>query len=460
MTTQIQNLINQLDSLKIELDQLRPIKAEYNKTICQKFQLEFNYHSNHIEGNTLTLGETKNLILRGMEVSIAKKFRDITEMKGHLDAYDTLGFLTDRILTEDGLPLRLDQTFIKNLHKIIFVEDKITHSQDNEIQSITTIPAGEYKHHQNHVMTSTGETFRYCESWQVSQMMQDLLDWYNDNRSTTNSLILASIFHYKFIRIHPFGDGNGRTARLLMNLILQSSGQVIAMIKSDSENKNLYLNALSLVDNNFPDIQDCIGENNPDLFEPFVLEIGNCLLSSYDIMIRSAKGEDILDVLDIIKLAEKREKMKNNYSKYSITEVLADPDLTQQAQFQLDKIKLTIEQYYEKVLNQMFFVNDLNFGRYEVYNQKLELELGWSIKSVKNELFSFIFILSEPKNSTLKYGDYIYFLIKIKFSEGFYNIIIDNVDACSLYYIDIDLGSKLKQLIKAIDDYVVAQTKD
>jgi Fic family protein len=293
MTKSLQDLIQKIDKSKAQLDELRPIKPEYNTAISQKFQLEFNYHSNHIEGNTLTLGETKNLILRGMEVSIAKKFRDILEMKGHLDAYDTLGFLTERILTQDKLPLRLDQSFIKNLHKIIFVEDKVIHSEEDGIQSVTTIPAGEYKKHQNHVITNTGAKFEYSEPWQVPQMMSDLLDWYNNNRETMHPVILASIFHYKFIRIHPFGDGNGRTARLLMNLILQSSGQVIAMVKSDPESKSSYLNSLSLVDNNFIDIQECLIENNVDLFEPFVIEIGNCLMSSYDIMIRGAKGEDI-----------------------------------------------------------------------------------------------------------------------------------------------------------------------
>ena len=446
MTTQIQNLINQLNSLKIELDKLRPIRSEYNKTICQKFQLEFNYHSNHIEGNTLTLGETKNLILRGMEVSIAKKFRDITEMKGHLDAYDTLGFLTDKILTEDGLPLRLDQTFVKNLHKIIFVEDKITHRQDNGIQSITTIPAGEYKHHQNHVMTSTGETFRYCEPWQVSQMMQDLLDWYNDNRSTTNSLVLASIFHYKFIRIHPFGDGNGRTARLLMNLILQSSGQVIAMIKSDSENKNLYLNALSLVDNNFPDIQDCIGENNPDLFQPFIVEIGNCLLSSYHIMIRGAKGEDILDVLDIIKLAEKREKVKNSSPSYF--ELEQNSDLFNEAKKQLQTTQKTIEIYNQKVLSKMYLSSSIEIWR--------------SGKSGEPFLLNNLVLRVDEIEELYIHFDEYNIIIEVAFLNGGYktklydskeNFISDLV----FYYIDPDFDFKIKQLIKAIDNCVVSQ---
>jgi Fic family protein len=219
MTQAIQLLIDKINTLKQELESLRPIKPEYNSKITQKFQLEFNYYSNNIEGNTLTIGETKSLILKGMEASISKKFRDISEMKGHLDAYNTLGFLTDRILTANHLSLELTQNFIKNLHKIIFVEDEKKQYEN----SFVLIPAGDYKKHNNHVLTSTVQVFEYVEMSQVPQLMTDLLDWYNTARLSWNPFVLASIFHYKFIRIHPFGDGNGRMARLLMNLILQSS---------------------------------------------------------------------------------------------------------------------------------------------------------------------------------------------------------------------------------------------
>jgi Fic family protein len=443
MTQSLQDLIQKIDKSKAQLHELRPIKSEYNTAICQKFQLEFNYHSNHIEGNTLTLGETKNLILRGMEVSIAKKFRDILEMKGHLDAYDTLGFLTERILTEDRLPLRLDQSFIKNLHKIIFVEDKTIHSEENGVQSVTTIPAGEYKKHQNHVITNTGAKFEYSEPWQVPQMMSDLLDWYNNNRETIHPAILASIFHYKFIRIHPFGDGNGRTARLLMNLILQSSGQVIAMVKSDAESKSSYLNALSLVDNNFIDIQECLIENNVDLFESFVIEIGNCLLSSYDIMIRGAKGEDITDAADIIKLAEIRE-IKNRAVEYTLREILQDVKLKQKVDSQLKTIQEHIENYFYSVLEKKFFNSEfyISDGGYNYFKNL----------SVNEKKQSYIFSFDKlgKVNITFDFKSAGYLVSGDLFS----GIIIE------FYYIDRDFETKLKSLIEHFDKFILFKEKN
>ncbi len=454
MTQNLQDLKQKIDEAKTQLDQLRPIKLEYNSAICQKFQLEFNYHSNHIEGNTLTLGETKNLILRGMEVSIAKKFRDILEMKGHLDAYDTLGFLTDRVITEDRLPLRLDQSFIKNLHKIIFVEDKQIHSEDDGIQSVTVIPAGEYKKHQNHVITNTGAKFEYSEPWQVPQMMQDLLDWYNNSRESIHPIILASIFHYKFIRIHPFGDGNGRTARLLMNLILQSSGHVIAMVKSDAESKSSYLNSLSLVDNNFVDIQDCIIESNEDLFETFIIEIGNCLLDSYDIMIRGAKGEDITDAGDIIKLAEIRE-MKNTNVQYSLDEIKADPKLWNKLVREIESLKELQKEYFVKVLKKKFFKAEvLDINQEDFFSESDYFESSFGFKRIN-------YNLSEYRDENKRIEDFLKFDLVYIYSNGKYVVASKAIGfEISIYYLDKDFENKAKQMIQKIDNYVIEQSNN
>jgi Fic family protein len=237
----LQKLLDQIDSKIKELNSLRPIEPERMKVIYNKFKLDSNFYTNHFEGNTLTIGETKQLILFGLNASIAKKVRHVEEMRGHIEAFDSLGFLTDRILTEDNLPLELNQSLIKNLHKLIFVQDEIIHKSENGIDTITTLPAGNYKIHPNSVMTSSGTLFEYAEPTQVPSLMSDLLDWYNSNRSKLNPVVLASIFHYKFIRIHPFGDGNGRMARLLMNLILQSAGYALIIVKSDQQSRDEYL---------------------------------------------------------------------------------------------------------------------------------------------------------------------------------------------------------------------------
>ena len=461
--TQIQNIpitqvLKSIDTYKIQLDSLRPIKPEYNQKISQKFQLEFNYHSNHIEGNTLTIGETKMMIVKGVEASVPRKIKDVLEMKGHLEAYDYLGFLTERVLTADRLPLELNQSFIKNLHKIVLVENEIIKKTVDGITTTTTIPAGDYKKHNNHVETKNG-IFEYADLTQVPQLMSDLLDWYNRGREQVHPLVLASMFHYKFIRIHPFGDGNGRMARLLMNLILQSSGLVLALIKSDKENKDKYLNSLSLTDNNFLDITDCIQSNNPDLFEPFVLEIGECLKNSFDIVIRGAKGEDITDIDDIIKLAENRERQKNQANLYSYNEVISNLELLKQAENQMEQINKYLNSYIDKVLKQMFFYTELNL--YNEIEGDCEFVKNINIQTLRvdeiYEIYQYNLILKEPK-SNHSYSETDFDLI-FKFNFGRYELSSKKFNLKeSFYYIDPNFDTKLKQLIKNIDEWFPRNT--
>jgi Fic family protein len=354
----LQILLDQIDSKIKELDSLRPIEPERMKVIYNKLKLDSNFYTNHFEGNTLTIGETKQLILFGLNASIAKKVRHVEEMRGHIEAFDELGFLTDRILTEDNLPLELNQSLIKNLHKLIFVQDEIIHKSENGIDTITTLPAGNYKIHPNSVMTSSGTLFEYAEPTQVPSLMSDLLDWFNSNRSKLNPVVLASIFHYKFIRIHPFGDGNGRMARLLMNLILQSAGYSLIIVKSDQQSRDEYINSLSLTDNNFIDITQVNSSTNVEDFDAFINVIAKLELESLDLMIRGAKGEDITEVGDLIKemAFEAKNKSKHNYS---IDEILADPELKKKQDEQLIKIHNTIINYYEKVLKEIFYRTEI-----------------------------------------------------------------------------------------------------
>lgn len=312
-------ILNEIDKKQAELNNLQPIKPEYMAKIREQFKLEYNYYSNNLEGNTLNLGETKSLILQSYNSIISKRGKDITEMKGHIEVYDEIGFLQDKILTQDHQPLELNQYLIKNLHKQIFVEDEKRVVEENGITKYVDIPAGNYKTSPNSVKTITGEMFYYAEPTEVPQMMADLLDWYNTVRKSMNPVVLASIFHYKFIRIHPFGDGNGRMARFLLNMILQSSGYPIAIIKSDQESKNKYLQSLAKTDQNFiSSIDSILKAEDQSLFEPFIIEIANSVLSSLDLMIRGAKGEDISETESILKQFEMELKLKETHIKQDI----------------------------------------------------------------------------------------------------------------------------------------------
>jgi Fic family protein len=298
------NILQQIDQQKQELENLRPIKPEYLAKIREKFKLEYNFYSNNLEGNTLTLGETRSLILDPYNSIINKKRKDVEEMKSHIEVYREVGFLQDKILTKDKKPVELSQNLIKNLHKQIFVEDEKRSREENGITKYYTIPAGNYKLEQNHVITPTGEKFYYSEPEMVPQMMSDLVDWYNKKRLELHPVVLAAIFHYKFIRIHPFGDGNGRMARFLMNMILQSGDYSLAVVKSDDKSKEKYLQSLQKTDQNFFDIQTCLESDQIELFEAFITEVSELVLHSTDLMIRGAKCEDITETKDLLRLFE------------------------------------------------------------------------------------------------------------------------------------------------------------
>jgi Fic family protein len=129
-------------------------------------------------------------------------------------------------------------------------------------------------------MTQTGEMFRFADPIETAPLVYDMINWYNANKDTLHPLELAAIFHYKFIRIHPIDDGNGRVARLLMNLILQNNGYPIVIIPSDDQNKSEYYRALMQTDANLIDLHDAVQSVDNSLFEPFIAYIAKHLIDS------------------------------------------------------------------------------------------------------------------------------------------------------------------------------------
>jgi len=263
-----------------ELDSLRPFSKDDEQRIMQKFRLDWNYHSNHLEGNQLTYGETKALLLFNITAQ-GKPLKDHLEMTGHNEAINWI----IEVLKEER---PLSESFIRQIHKLLLKEPYEVKAITPEGKETTrTVQVGQYKSVPNHVKTKTGEIFRFATPEETPAMMNDLLTWYEKEKSTKdkNAIILASEFHYKFIRIHPFDDGNGRLARILMNFILMSNGYPPVVIKS--EDKENYFNVLQLAD---------AGQ-----LTPFVEYITTNLIHSLELMIRGAKGEDIEEEDDLEK---------------------------------------------------------------------------------------------------------------------------------------------------------------
>lgn len=274
------NSIQTALGLKSQLDALRPLQKEDEERIMQKFRLDWNYHSNHLEGNSLTYGETKALILYGITAQ-GKPLKDHFEITGHNEA---IKWILD--VVKDNRPLT--EQFIRELHKLILKESY-------EVNAITPsgkptkkkVEIGTYKKTPNHVKTKTGEIFRFSTPEETPAKMNDLITWYRDKSQAVdlNPILLASKFHYDYIRIHPFDDGNGRTARILMNFILMKHGYPPVIIKT--EDKENYFRALQQAD--------------AGIKEAFVEYIGKNLVHSLELMIKGAKGESIEEADDLDK---------------------------------------------------------------------------------------------------------------------------------------------------------------
>ena len=217
----------------------QPLNERLQRNIDQSFMIDFNYNSNHLEGNTLTYGQTKLLLLFG-RVEGRGLMRDFEEMKAH-----NVGL---EIMKREALDKKrpLSEVFIRELNRIILAGDFYKVSSDGEYKY--KIHTGVYKTRPNSVITPSGEMFDYASPEETPPMMGDLVKWYNacEKKKILSVIELAALFHYRYIRIHPFEDGNGRIARLLVNYILRRHGYPMIVIPA-ADRKN-YLNVLGQCD--------------------------------------------------------------------------------------------------------------------------------------------------------------------------------------------------------------------
>ena len=221
---------------------LQPLPERDREMLVRRFAIDFNYNSNHIEGNTLTYGQTELLLLFGKVVGEAE-IKDVQEMTASNVA---LRMITEEAARKDA---PLTQNLIRALHKTLLREDYTLYRNlpGGQITSYV-IHAGHYKSRPNSVITRYGDRFDYASPEETPALMTDLVDWYNtaEQSGKFTPVELAAIFHYRFLRIHPFEDGNGRMARLMSNYILARRGYPMIVVRS--RKKKEYLEALHKTD--------------------------------------------------------------------------------------------------------------------------------------------------------------------------------------------------------------------
>lgn len=210
----------QLDKLKAKLDAYRPLPTQIAAQIREDNCIRFTYHSNAIEGNTLTIYETKAVLEDGITIS-GKTMREHLEALGHSYALDYLEHLVQQ---QEPLTERI----FKELHNII-------------LRDIDRKNAGTYR--KVNVLI-TGETHVPPPVIDVQSKMDIFFAWYVSARHSLHPLELAARIHTGFVNIHPFTDGNGRTARLIMNLELMKAGFPTVIIPVEA--RHLYYQNLDL----------------------------------------------------------------------------------------------------------------------------------------------------------------------------------------------------------------------
>jgi len=174
----------------------RPLTSGELAVLQNEFLVEYTYNSNAIEGNTLTLRET-DLVLRGMTID-KKPLKDHLEAIGHKEAFD---FVEELVKDKK----ELSESIIKKIHYLVLSDKK-----DDR---------GVYRRVPVRIM---GAKHVPPEPYMIEPMMNELLFWFNDDKS--DLLTKMALFHIKFEAIHPFIDGNGRTGRLLLNMELMKLG--------------------------------------------------------------------------------------------------------------------------------------------------------------------------------------------------------------------------------------------
>jgi Fic family protein/DNA-binding XRE family transcriptional regulator len=238
------DIISEIDILKDKLNNYRKFDSY---RISQALELEYTFESNRIEGNTLTLRETDLVINEGLTVS-GKSMREHLEAINHQEAIGYIKHLMDKSTS-------LVEREVLSIHNLIL---RGIHPED----------AGRYRKVQ--VMIK-GSTHMPPQPFMVAKDMEDYFIWYETYKNKMHPVLLAAEMHERLVTIHPFIDGNGRTSRLVMNLILLQNGYVIANIKGDYDSRMQYYNALETAQT----------KNNKEDFLLFVAQIEKQSLERY-----------------------------------------------------------------------------------------------------------------------------------------------------------------------------------
>lgn len=274
------DLKNKIDAIKDKIVQNGKLSKEQLNKINNKFRLEWNFNSNSMEGNTLTIEETRSVMVGNLDVH-QKPIKDVLEMKGHDE------IISDILKIGKG-ELRLSEKRIKEIHS------GIMHEEDPERKK----KIGNWKPENNEIFNHKGEKYTFTDWELVPEKMHELLNKTNaaidtilsKSKKAPHPIDVALQFHLEYLEIHPFYDGNGRTARILTNLILIALGYTPFWITKSE--RSIYYNFIS-------DIQSYGGDK-----EAFYQYVAGLIERSEQLVLDVIDGKEIEEEDDIEKELE------------------------------------------------------------------------------------------------------------------------------------------------------------
>ena len=240
-------VFGRIQEKKDRLAKLRPLPQAALERVRSDLSIEWTYNSNAIEGNTLSLRETRMVLELGLTIS-GKNLREHFEVNNHHKAID----LVENLAKSKA---ELNEHEILEVHSII-------------LENIERDYAGRYRSGQVRIL---GANFVPPNHLRIREMVAELLRDTNENPAKLNAIELFSRFHHRLVWIHPFFDGNGRTARLLMNLLLMRLGFPPAVVLYN--NRKQYYRTLNLANNGN--------------YEPFILLIAQAIERSLDLYLEA-----------------------------------------------------------------------------------------------------------------------------------------------------------------------------
>jgi Fic family protein len=216
----LQLVLAQLDELKQCLDSFRPLNPQQLEKLLEAWDIQYTYESNRIEGNSLTLRETQLVVAKRMTLK-GKSIDEHLEARNHQEA---IYYIRD--LAAQGTVL--SEYIINSIHNIV-------------LGGIDPHNAGRYR---SVDVVISGANHTPPQPYMVKKHMENIFLWYDENKRVLHPVLLAAKMHEKIVTVHPWIDGNGRTCRLIMNLILMQHGYPIARISGDDGAREQYYEAL------------------------------------------------------------------------------------------------------------------------------------------------------------------------------------------------------------------------